>query len=429
MFELTAAGCREVIRKRNAELRAVLHVLASPLSLAGDEKGPLDGVPFVLKDTWDTEGIPTTGGSWRHRDRVPARSSRVTRALLDTGAVLLGKSNLCDLAFSPESDNHLIGATQNPFDPTRTSGGSTGGGAAAVAAGMAGFDWGTDLGGSVRMPAGFCGVVGLRLSAAAWPVNEEHFPRVAPTFWPMLGMGPIARTVEDCRAIVRALRTTLRNALPAPTTRPDDVVIYGPDAKTTHAWPTFVGDAATALMGAGVRFEMDRELPSPFAVNELFNAYVCSHFRQFADADELSIGEGTRAVLLGLASRGKLDRRVHPNTGILFGLVALGSLTLYRNARRTDTQLAKLRDLSKAIWSTGRLIVSPMATLPPPKHGHAWREWTLQAFTKLGNLTDSTAVAVPFGRFANGLPRSIQILGPPGSEEAVLDLAARLQRH
>ena len=161
----SVAACRAAIDAKNAELRAVLRVLDEPSR--GTDAGPLAGIPYVLKDTWDTAGIVTTGGSFRHRDRIPTQSSKPHRAIEATGAVLLGKSNLSDLAFSIESDNHLFGPVRNPHDPSRTAGGSTGGGACAVASGMAAFDWGTDFGGSIRLPAAFCGVVGLRLSARA----------------------------------------------------------------------------------------------------------------------------------------------------------------------------------------------------------------------------------------------------------------------
>ena len=128
-------ACRARIRARNDELNAVLRVLDPPQVSRPDaakRSAPLAGVPYVLKDTWDTAGIVTTGGSWRHRNRVPAVSSHAHRALAAAGAVLLGKSNLCDLAFSVESDNHMRGPVRNPYDLTRTAGGSTGGGAAAA---------------------------------------------------------------------------------------------------------------------------------------------------------------------------------------------------------------------------------------------------------------------------------------------------------
>src|SRR5688500_16936242 len=180
--------CVARIRAKNDVLRAVLEKVPAP---ADTRSGALSGVPYLLKDTWDTRGIRTTGGSWRHRGRVPISSCRAHRAFEAAGAVLLGKSNLCDLAFSSESDNHLFGPVCNPHDLARTAGGSTGGGAAAVHDGMAAFDWGTDFGGSIRGPAAFCGVVGLRLSHRAWPVGFDHFPRIPPVLWHLCGMGPV----------------------------------------------------------------------------------------------------------------------------------------------------------------------------------------------------------------------------------------------
>ncbi|HEX8795892.1 MAG TPA: amidase, partial [Polyangiaceae bacterium] len=204
----TLEEARRAIRERNPRLRALVHVLPEPLQ--GDSRGPLAGVPYTLKDTWDTPGMPTTGGSWRHRERMPSEAARVYEALGRTGAVLLGKSNCSDLALAWESFNHLVGPTRNPHDESRSAGGSSGGAACAVASGMAAFDWGTDFGGSVRIPAAFCGVTGLRLSSEPWPVNEQHFPRLAPLFYPWVGMGPIVRSVAHAREVLTAVRDMRR---------------------------------------------------------------------------------------------------------------------------------------------------------------------------------------------------------------------------
>jgi Asp-tRNA(Asn)/Glu-tRNA(Gln) amidotransferase A subunit family amidase len=419
--------CRRAIHAHNGEVRALLRVLDEPQrDPRVRENAPLYGVPYVLKDTWDTAGIITTGGSWRHRERVPRESGSIHRVLARAGAVLLGKSNMPDMAFSTESDNHLVGATTNPFDPTRTAGGSTGGGAAAVATGMAAFDWGGDFGGSIRSPAACCGVVGIRMSSTAWPSSKEQFPELAEFFLPMLGMGPLARTVDGCRTVMRAARA-LRANVGTPTVRPNDVVLYPPDAGTMGEWPTFVSDVALRLMQARIRFEIDRTLPTPSAVNELFNAYLCAHMDELKSTNELSTPEAVAAVAIGLASQGRLDRRVHMNTAALLLLVQTGNLTIYRDPSRCDAAVGRLRHATEAIWAQGRLVIAPTATVPAPKHGRGIFTPKWQAFTKLGNLSDATAVALPFGRFENGLPRSIQVLGPPGSEEAVLDLAEKLE--
>jgi Asp-tRNA(Asn)/Glu-tRNA(Gln) amidotransferase A subunit family amidase len=419
--------CRRAIHSHNGEIRALLRVLDEPQrDTRVSKSAPLYGVPYVLKDTWDTAGIITTGGSWRHRERVPRESGSIHRALTSAGAVMLGKSNMPDLALSNESDNHLIGATNNPLDLTRTAGGSTGGGAAAIATGMAAFDWGGDFGGSIRTPAACCGIAGIRLSSGAWPSSKEQFPQLAEFFLPMLGMGPLAKNVDGLRTVMRAARS-LRADIGEPSLRPNDVVLYAPDEATGGEWPTFTSDVALRLMQAGVRFDTDRTLLPPTQVNNLFNGYLCSHMGELKTTNEIPVLDGATAVLLGLASRGKLDRRIHANTGAVLLLVQTGNLTIYRKPAKFAAAVGKLRHAMDAIWSKGQLVIAPTATIPPPKHGRALLAWNWQAFTKLGNLTDATAAAIPFGKFASGLPRSLQILGPPGSEEAVLDLAARLE--
>ena len=429
----SVSECRARIRSRNDALHAVLHVLEEPqVDPHAAPDAPLAGVPYVLKDTWDTAAITTTGGSWRHRSRVPSVSSHAHRALSAAGAVLLGKSNLCDLAFSTESDNHLRGPVRNPHDPTRTAGGSTGGGAAAVADGMAAFDWGTDFGGSIRAPAAFCGVVGMRLSHGAWPVGIEHFPRIAPLFWDFCGMGPLTRTVAGARVVTHAVSGALRSTAPHVTMDADRVVVYAPDAAHEGEWPTFTADALGLLASAGVKADVTRELPSPTEVNALFTQYFAAHFKDFIAGDELPLMQALPAVLLGLVSGGRLDKRVHPNTGVLFAGAAALSLR-YRDRDRTEARLAKLRSDIGAIWGRGHLVVTPTCTARPPKHGRAAWAYRLMTFCKLGNMVDATGLALPFGHYrvrgTPPMPRSLQILGPPGSEDAVLALAERLEAH
>lgn len=430
---LSLDAARGRIAARNGELNAVLHVLPEPdLDPEAAARGPLAGMPYVLKDTWDTKGIVTTGGSWRHRARVPRESCHAHEALRGAGAVLLGKSNLCDLAFSSESDNHMLGPVRNPHDLARTAGGSTGGGAAAVADGMAAFDWGTDFGGSIRGPAAFCGVVGLRLSSEAWPVRHHHFPRIAPFFWDFCGMGPLARDVAIARKVVHGVRGALRDSSAKDVEmRPSRVVVYLPDRAHEGEWPTFLEDVTGLLRRAGIEHEVTRALPSPTEVNALYTEYLAAHFAEFIATDELPMRDGIPAVLLALATGGRLDKRVHPNTALLLaGCFALG--LRYRDRSRPANRLRELRAATQALWDAGTLIVSPACTVRPPRHGRAAWAYRLMSFCKLGNLVDATGLALPFGSFpasdvTPALPRSLQILGPPGSEDAVLDLGARLE--
>jgi len=429
--ELTVDRCRETIARENEQIRAVLHVLDEPAFDPGAvDKGPLAGIPYVLKDVWDTKGIVTTGGSYRHRARVPSADAHAFAALKKTGAVMLGKSNLCDLAFSAESDNHIFGPVRNPHDHQRTAGGSTGGGAAAVAAKMAAFDWGSDFGGSIRSPAAFCGIVGLRLSNATWPLEAEHFPRTSPFFWSFCGMGPLTRTVAEAAFLTRVLEHDLRKkSAPHVSMSDTDVVLYSPDRFHHGDWPSFDADALAFFSGMDVRVHREAPLPGPTKVNRLFAGYLCSHFDEFAKSgDEIALRDGVVAVLAGLASGGRLDKRVHPNTGALLLLVALGRISIFRDRAKWESRYAAFNAQVNAIWRSGRFIVSPTTTLKPPKHGRAAFAHGVQSFTKFGNLTDSTSIAVPFGRFpGTSLSRSLQILGPPGSERALCAFAEKVE--
>ncbi|MGH7700627.1 MAG: amidase, partial [Gemmatimonadales bacterium] len=135
----------------------------------GERAGPLAGLPVGIKDVTPVGGLRTTYGSPLYRDHVPADDALVVRRLRDAGAVILGKTNCPEFAAGGNTWNDVFGRTRNPWDPTRSAGGSTGGGAAGLATGMIALAEGTDLGGSLRIPASFCGVVGLRPSAGLVP--------------------------------------------------------------------------------------------------------------------------------------------------------------------------------------------------------------------------------------------------------------------
>jgi amidase len=169
---------------------------------AGQARGLLDGVPFVAKDNLDTRGLRTTFGSRLMADNVPAEDAICVERLRRAGAVLLGKTNTPEFAHDIRTDNLLFGPTRNPADPRRTAGGSSGGTAAAVASAMAPIGLGTDLGGSIRIPAAMCGIAGLRPSPGRVPVYPTEFG------WDLLVEhvhGPIARSAEDLGLMLAAL--------------------------------------------------------------------------------------------------------------------------------------------------------------------------------------------------------------------------------
>ena len=166
----------------------------------GEPAGVLHGLPIAVKDLEDTAGMRTTYGSPLFRDHVPVADTLLVTRLRRAGAIVIGKTNTSEFGAGSQTFNSVFGATRNPFDRSRTPGGSSGGAAAAVASGMLPLADGSDLGGSVRNPAGFCGLVGLRPSAGRIP----EVPTTSP--WsPLAVHGPIARTVEDAALLLRAL--------------------------------------------------------------------------------------------------------------------------------------------------------------------------------------------------------------------------------
>lgn len=202
---------------------------------AGHRRGPLHGIPLALKDLLDTAGIATSGGAAVYADRIPDTDATVTARLSAAGAVLLGKLNLHELAFGVTTVNPHTGTTRNPHDPTRTAGGSSGGSAAATAGHLAAATIGTDTGGSIRIPAAFCGCVGVKpthgrvSTAGVMPLSRTYDT-----------VGPLARTVEDAAILLGA--------------------IAGYDPADVATVPVPVPDLAAALHGgvAGLRIGVPR---------------------------------------------------------------------------------------------------------------------------------------------------------------------------
>src|SRR5437867_11191558 len=166
----------------------------------GEAAGLLCGLPVGIKDVTPVAGLRTTYGSPLYANHVPVEDALVVRRLRAAGAVILGKTNCPEFAAGGNTFNEVFGRTRNPWDPTKSAGGSTGGGAAALATGMVALAEGTDLGGSLRIPASFCGVVGLRPSPGLVPTHPADW------VWDTLQVtGPVARTAEDVALMLQAV--------------------------------------------------------------------------------------------------------------------------------------------------------------------------------------------------------------------------------
>jgi Asp-tRNA(Asn)/Glu-tRNA(Gln) amidotransferase A subunit family amidase len=416
------------IHKSDAKLKAFISLRQEKAQVEYEQMKnsglPLAGVPFSLKDVWDVANEKTTGGSWRYRDRVPAVSSPVCRLFQEAGAVLVGKSSCSDLSVAPESGNYLTGASRNPHDHQRTTGGSSSGAAAATATGMSAFDWGTDIGGSIRMPAGFCGVFGMRLSRSTWPMLG-YFPRPPEAMQFMEGQGPITQDLGLMKKLLELATPVLKTG-PSEAFTFQGLALYAPDHCSLGDWPSFQEDVIPKLSSFDTILVGD-QLPPQKVARDLYAEVWSSHFDDLRESDTLSLSEGLTAVASSLLFRGKLgDLRIYHRTAELLALMAIGRHSFYRDKGRA---LAKVQDFQLPfydLWRQGRLIITPTSTFSPPRLNRWFYNFNLLNCVVPGNLTDATALAIPWGQFANGLPRSLQIMGPPGSELQVLAVGEKL---
>ena len=429
VFELTVEQAVANIRAREHDLCAYVSTRLDDALAEGRERrdeprrSPLHGVPFGLKDEWETTSLPTTGGSYRHRARVPAANGAVVRTFEDAGAVLVGKTNLPDMGLPPEATSYVGGACKNPFDRERTAGGSSGGAAAAVAAGFQGFDWGTDIGGSIRLPAAFCGVLGMRLSNETWPMSEM-FPAVPPALDWMCGQGPIVKTTDQMRAVLDVAAPKLRTGR-SRSFGAKAAMLYAP--QVVGEWPTFADDVLPHVRAAFEdEVERDTALPPTTHVRNVYSSLWASHFEELLASDtSIGLREGNRAVLSALLFRGRFgDRRFHPLTAQVLAMIAVGRFTLFRDRAAAMTNARAVRDAFEEAWDRGFVVVAPVCCFRPPRIGRSNRNPHLLSCTMPQNIADATCLAIPFGHFGS-LPRAIQLVGPPGSENELLEIADR----
>jgi aspartyl-tRNA(Asn)/glutamyl-tRNA(Gln) amidotransferase subunit A len=435
MFELTAKKALARARERQPVINAFISERfdAAESEANAVKPGPLSGVPYGLKDEWETTCLPTTGGSHRHIGRIPPADASVHEVFRDAGGILLGKTNMSDFGVAPESVNWVAGATRNPFDHARTSGGSSGGAAAAVSDGQVAFDWGTDIGGSIRLPAAYCGVLGLKLSSETWPLSGS-FPIIPkPVEW-MCGQGPLTRTTQQMRAVLEVAAPKIRVGQ-ARSWSPTVAAIYAPSH--TGLWPTFAMDVAPHLKRAfNATALLAPALPPTDKTFLTYGGVWASSLEKLLEADEsITLAQGIAGALSGALLRGRLlkDRRFYPNTAELLTAMAFGRLALFRDADKARGDAMRVKEAFEALWSQGVVIAAPVTSYPPPIIGKSNRNRHLLESTAPGNMADATGLSIPFGTFSpdvtgakDRLPRSLQLLGPPGSEQVLLDIADRL---
>jgi amidase len=412
------------IEKHNPALNAIVtmdaeraHQLARQADEAlarGEVWGPLHGVPFTLKDAHATAGMRTTTGFPPLADYVPQEDSTVTARLKAAGGILIGKTNVAAMLADPaQSSNPIFGRTNNPWNIERTPGGSSGGAAAALAAGMAPFDIGTDLSASIRIPAHFCGVFGLKPTEHRVPLTGliPGLPGPRPVRI-MSCVGPMARTVEDLAllfAIIAGPDGYDTDVAPVPVDKVPQLTLK--QLRIAVA-PTFAGFPVAASVREAVE-ELAKQLnPLCAAVEEVTLPKL--DFNQ----DLVSAG-----ALIGMMTGAFQPEEQERPTTLAQYLEALH--------RRDQSILAWEQFFEK--WDV--LLCPPsMVTAFPhcepgsPLHvdGQEVIYWMVSAHGTLFNYTGHPAVVLPYKLDRDGLPVGVQLVGKHWEESRLLAMAKAL---
>ena len=424
-------ACLRRIEHLNPRLNAIITLAPDALSQAreaeravmrGASLGPLHGVPITIKDTIDTAGLRTTYGSRLWSAHVPQRDAPAVARLKAAGAILLGKTNVSELALAYTADNPLFGRTNNPHDLARTPGGSSGGEAAAISACLSPAGLGSDLTGSIRVPAHFCGIFGLKPTTERAPAVGHVPPNRGPL---ALGacLGPLARTVDDLALVFNILSEL--DLRPPPARARSRMALRGQRA----AWYVYdtvtpvteetcraVEAAARALSAAGL--EVFEARPpgverGPHLWSALFSRAASSFVREMYAGQIEQAGPLARAVI---------ERSDTPLPGVDQYLDAWNE-----RDRRRATLIEWL--------STTPLVIAPVGATPA--FAHEARQVTvgdqaLGLFRSFGyaqtcNVFNLPAVCAPAGRSPEGLPIGVQIIGRPYDEDRLFAAAAVIE--
>jgi aspartyl-tRNA(Asn)/glutamyl-tRNA(Gln) amidotransferase subunit A len=421
--ELTRA-CLQRIERLDPALNAFITVTAVQAMAHAREaeaevrrgkwRGPLHGIPVGLKDNIDTAGVRTTLASAVFKDRVPSVDAEVVRRLKAAGAVLIGKQNLHEVAFGTTSAVSYFGPVHNPWQHDRIAGGSSGGPAAAVAAGLSFGAVGTDAGGSIRVPSAFCGIVGLKPTYGLVGMRGGG----EAGWWSMNHLGPMCRNVGDAALLLSAM---------AGYDPSDSVSIEAP---TVDYAATLQAKVSALRLGAPRRpfYEnLDPEIEA--AMNQALDVLrgLTAGLREVS----LPPVSDTMVPNIVLAETyafhepyfAKTPELYHAAIGRNLGQGSKVTTAAYIQSRR---ELDEARRAIGAAFSTVDLLVTPTTAMPPPTIDEALRigiEVELNRNTVPFNVYGLPTISIPCGFTSLGLPIGMQISGPRLGEAKVLALA------
>ncbi|MCR1781869.1 amidase [Nocardioides carbamazepini] len=393
---------------------------------AGRSLGPLHGLPMAFKDTHDAAGFPTTYGSPIHAANRPAESELIVARLRAAGVVRLGKTNVPEFASGSHTFNNLFGTTRNPYDLTRSAGGSSGGAAASLAGGMQPLADGSDMGGSLRNPASFCNVVGLRPSPGRVPIHPAPLP------WQTLTVqGPMARNVEDL-ALMLSVIAGPDDRVPL-TISEDPAVFAAPlDRDVTGLRIAWSPDLGGAVPVEGVVIEVIRRQLRLF---EDLGCEVIEVEPDFSGAEEcfrILRAWQFQATFGELLATHPADLKPSLTWNVQQGLGLSGSDVA--RAQRLQGELfqrfsASFDDYDALVLPTSQVVPFDAALeYPPVIDGVAqdtYLDWMRSCYYV--SVLGLPALAVPAGFTPGGLPVGMQLVGPHRGERRLLEIGHAFQ--
>lgn len=408
------------IAELNPKLNAIVTIAPDLLDRAraaentvtsGVDLGPLHGVPVTIKDTIDTAGLRTTSGSKIHDAFIPTRDAPAVARLKAAGAIILGKTNVAEMAMDYTADNPVFGRTNHPLDPSLTPGGSSGGEAVAIATGMSPGGLGSDLAGSIRIPAHFCGIAGLKPGTGRVP-GELQFPPSTGPYSLGAVIGPMARTVSDVRQMYRALTNGVETSGSLKGLR---VAWFVDDQTSPVTEETAQAVMTTAAILKDKGLVVEEALPP-----------------NLERANEMWLKVFSRASVVQL----KKVYKGRENEG--------GSFVSWRLGTAESTPAPSLDEYIKFWMERDELrnqlidwmqmtpiIVCPVGATPTYKHDtlkltvgdQTFGTFRAFSYAQAFNVFDLPVVTIPVGKSPEGLPIGVQIAGLPKAEELVLKVA------
>jgi Asp-tRNA(Asn)/Glu-tRNA(Gln) amidotransferase A subunit family amidase len=393
--------------------------------MKGEEIGPPHGVPIAIKDFTPTKGKRTTRGSYAFEHWVPEEDPVLVRRLLGAGAIMVGKTTTPEFAYSSFTRSPLWGDTVNPWDPSKCAGGSSGGSGAAVASGCVPLAEGTDMGGSVRIPAAFCGIVGLKPSLGRIPMDI-----VNTVFDTISHFGPLARTVEDAALFLRLTEgpdeadiMSQRDPVPLPDPIPEDV--SGLRLAVSADLGFYAVDPEVA---ANLRASCQALTDAGAVVEEVELAWGKEMVDAWNDIWAVYLAAAASEVLPKY--RDKLDPAV---LALIEAGMAMGAVPY----RKTEEIRTRQWHALVPILKDYDALLCPTMALPPPDQDAADRDFDavdvegrfhgLDMTALFNNVAQCPALSVPSGMTSSGLPTAIQIVGRRFDDPTVLRIGKVLE--